>query len=383
VPLYWRLSSFYFFYFGTLGAMMPYWGLYLQSLGFEAQAIGELIAIIMATKMIAPNIWGWLADRSQCHIRLVRISSFLASICFTGIFWGHSYYWLAFIMILFSFFWNAALPQFEATTLAHLGQHARRYSHIRLWGSIGFILTVGLFGHLFEHIDIQFLPWFILGLLSSIGLSSLLVPEAHKASASGIPVAFHQILRQPAVIALFSVFLLMQASHGPYYAFYSIYLEEYDYSRQLIGQLWALGVIAEVGVFLLMHHLLERYNLKKLLIISLALTGLRWLLIGYYVNNLTILTLAQLFHAASFGMYHGVAMQFIRNYFTDHHLGRAQALYSSLSFGAGGALGSWISGYTWATLGAMMTYSLATLLCLLAILISWRWLATHPLNTHS
>ncbi|MDY6993560.1 MAG: MFS transporter, partial [Pseudomonadota bacterium] len=224
MPLYWRLSSFYFFYFGTLGAMMPYWGLYLQSLGFEAQAIGELIAIIMATKMIAPNIWGWLADRSQRHIRLVRISSFLASICFTGVFWGHSYYWLAFIMILFSFFWNAALPQFEATTLAHLGQQARRYSHIRLWGSIGFILTVGLFGHLFEHIHIQFLPWFILGLLTSIGLSSLLVPEAHKAPASGIPVAFHQILRQPAVIALFSVFLLMQASHGPYYAFYSIYL---------------------------------------------------------------------------------------------------------------------------------------------------------------
>lgn len=353
---------------------MPYWGLYLQSLGFGAQAIGELIAIIMATKMIAPNIWGWLADRSQCHIGLVRISSFLASICFAGVFLDHSYYRLALVMILFSFFWNAALPQFEAATLAHLGQQARRYSHIRLWGSIGFIIAVGLLGRLFEQVHIQVLPWLILGLLLNIGLTSFLVPEAHKAPSVGTPLAFNQILRQPAVIALFSVFLLMQASHGPYYAFYSIYLEQNGYSRQLIGQLWALGVIAEVGVFLIMHYLLKRFNLKYLLIFSLALTGLRWLLIGYYVNGLSVLIVAQLFHAASFGMYHGVAMQFIRNYFVDHHLGRAQALYSSLSFGAGGALGSWVSGYTWETLGAMMTYSLASGLCLLAILISWRWL---------
>ena len=41
---YWRLSGFYFFYFAALGALIPFWGLYLQTLGFDAVAIGELIA---------------------------------------------------------------------------------------------------------------------------------------------------------------------------------------------------------------------------------------------------------------------------------------------------------------------------------------------------
>ncbi|NNF97645.1 MAG: MFS transporter, partial [Halobacteria archaeon] len=59
---YWRLSGFYFFYFASLGALLPYWGLYLKSQGYDITAIGDLMAIIMATKIISPNIWGWIAD---------------------------------------------------------------------------------------------------------------------------------------------------------------------------------------------------------------------------------------------------------------------------------------------------------------------------------
>ena len=70
---YWRLSGFYLFYFATLGALLPYWGLYLKSLGFDARAIGSLIAIIMATKIVAPNVWGWIADHANDQDRLADL----------------------------------------------------------------------------------------------------------------------------------------------------------------------------------------------------------------------------------------------------------------------------------------------------------------------
>jgi len=371
--LYWRLSAFYLFYFGSLGALMPYWSLYLKELGFDAQAIGELIAIILATKIIAPNIWGWIADHTGRHIALVRLSSLLSVLCFLGVFLGNSYLWLALVFTAFSFFWNAALPQFEATTLAHLGTQSHRYSHIRLWGSIGFIITVVLFGWLFQYVTITLLPTFLIGLFAGIWLTSLLVPEKATAQLSVSSESFFKIVKRPSIIALFLICFLMQASHGPYYTFYSIYLEDYGYSRDLIGQLWALGVIAEVGAFLVMHRLLMRFRLRHLLIISLGLSAVRWLLIGYYVESLPILLFAQLMHAASFGMYHGVMMQSIRQTFADRHQGRAQALYSSLSFGAGGAVGSLVSGYTWESAGAQMSYLWAALICGVAVWISWQW----------
>ena len=374
LPYYWRLSAFYLFYFGSLGAFLPYLALYLHTLGFNAVAIGELNAILLATKIIAPNISGWIADHTGRHIALVRLSALLAALFFIPLLIvEQSYLWLALIMGVFSFFSHATLPPFEATTLAHLGKQAHRYSQIRLWGSIGFILTVTLFGWLFEYISVTLLPNLLIGLFAGIWLTSLLVPEKKTAHQFLSSESFYQVIKQPSAIALFLVCFLMQASHGPYYTFYTIYLEDYGYSRNLIGQLWALGVVAEVGIFLVMHHLLTRFGLKHLLIISLALSGVRWLLIGYYVESLPILLFAQLFHAASFGLYHGVAMQLIRQHFADQHQGRAQALYSSISFGAGGAIGSLVSGYTWENLGAQISYLWASLICVIAIWITSRW----------
>ena len=47
---YWRLSGFYFFYFAALGAIVPYFSIYLRSVGFNATPIGELMAIIMLSR---------------------------------------------------------------------------------------------------------------------------------------------------------------------------------------------------------------------------------------------------------------------------------------------------------------------------------------------
>jgi MFS family permease len=107
---YWRLSGFYFFYFATLGVLVPYWGLYLQSVGFTPVDIGNLIAILMFSRIVAPMVWGWIADHRESRMAVVRLASFLTIVAFSGAFFGSSFWWLAVVMLLFSFFWHASLP---------------------------------------------------------------------------------------------------------------------------------------------------------------------------------------------------------------------------------------------------------------------------------
>ena len=370
--MYWRLSGFYFFYFASLGALIPYWGLYLKSLQFNVVEIGELVAIMMATKLVAPNIWGWIADHTGQRMNLVRIACLLSVLTFAGVFLVRSYWSMALVMSLFSFFWNAALPQFEATTLNHLGADTHRYSSIRLWGSIGFIIAVTLLGALFEQTGTGGLPVILLGLFAGIWLSSLLVPE----KASGhLPLdhsPLRQVLKKPTVISLLLVCFLIQASHGPYYTFYSIYLSTHGYSESLIGQLWALGVVAEIVVFLRMHRWLPRFGARPLMLVATLLAALRWLLLAGFVDQLWIMALAQTLHAASFGLYHAVSIHLVHELFRGRHQGRGQALYSSLSFGAGGAVGSFLAGYLWVGIGAEWMYVAAALTALAASWITWR-----------
>ncbi|MCP4697069.1 MAG: MFS transporter, partial [Gammaproteobacteria bacterium] len=174
---YWRLSGFYLFYFATLGAFIPYWNLYLQSLAFSPAEIGELTAIVVATRMFSPVLWGWLADRSGCRIPLIQLASLLSVICFAGVFVSQHYWWLAIVMFLFGFFWNAGIPQVDAVTLSFLGENTHRYGHIRLWGPVGFIITVISLGRLLEIESITLLPVIMLVLFLAIWFVSLTIPK--------------------------------------------------------------------------------------------------------------------------------------------------------------------------------------------------------------
>ena len=370
---YWRLSAFYLFYFASLGALIPYWGLYLQGLGFGAVEIGELVAILMGTKLVAPNVWGWFADRFGRRMAIIRLASLLSTLTFVGVFLGNGFWWLALVMTVFSFFWNASLPQFEATTLSHLGDSTHRYSTIRLWGSIGFILTVTGMGWLLGVYGTGLLPKVLLVLFLGIWFASLCAPEG---ATHGEHVAYEplrSVLARREVVALLAVCFLMQASHGPYYTFFSIYMEQYGYSRSVIGQLWALGVIAEIGVFLVMHRWLPRFGPRDLLLASVFLTTIRWVLLAGYPEQLGIILVAQTLHAASFGVYHAVAIHLIHVFFVGRHQGRGQALYSSLSFGAGGAVGSLASGYLWSGYGPQSTYLWAAVTSGAALGVTWKY----------
>ncbi len=370
---YWRLSGFYFFYFALLGSWLPYWGLYLLELGYGAVEIGYLSAVVMATKIVAPNIWGLLADRTGRRTAVIRAGSLLALLAFLGIFWRQDFWALVAIVSIYSFFWNAVLAQFEVVTLSHLGDQYARYSRIRVWGSIGFIVAVAGVGWLMDRIDLRTLPMILAALLALIWLCSLLVAErVNEAGDSRARQGRGQILRQPQVLAFFLVCFLLQVAHGPYYTFFSIHLESLAYSKTATGLLWSLGVFAEVLLFLVMHRVLAGYSIRAIMLVSLLLAVIRWLLIGYLAHSWWWLIIAQCLHAATFGSFHAIAVEIVRRVFVGHQ-GQGMALYSGLSFGAGGAVGAIASGWVW-EIGPQLSFVMASVASALALVIAWRWL---------
>ena len=375
---YWRLSGFYFFYFAALGALIPFWGLYLQSLDFSAIEIGQLMAVLMATKIVAPYLWGWLGDHLGHRMRIVRLASLVSAVVFAGMFWAQGFWWVAATMALFSFFWNASLPQFEVITFSFLGARIKRYAHIRVWGSIGFVLSVALLGVLVDVRGARVILAVVFGLYIGIWLASLLVRDPDSEPHPETQPAIAAVLSKPAILAFFAAVFFMQMGHGAYYTFYSIYMEGYGYSKTLIGQLWALGVLAEVVLFVFMHHVLQRWGGRQVLIFSLLVAAVRWVMVGVFPESLLLMLVAQLLHAATFGAFHASAIHLVHHYFRGRHKGRGQALYSSLSFGAGGAVGSLLSGYAWEALGPTETYLIATAVSLMGAFVAWRFIdATH------
>lgn len=350
--------------------MYPYWPLYLQHLGFTPERIGLLLAVPMVTKLIAPNLWAWLADATGKRLTILRLGSFLGLFCFFGITFNQSFIWLAVVICGYSFFWNAILPQHEVITLGFLKDKPERYSLLRVWGSVGFIFAVLGGGYYFEHISIALFPWVGITLLACIFISSLFIPQSPVGARDHQRQSLWKIVRQPTVIAFLLAGILLQMGHGAYYSFFSIYMEEMGFSRSAIGILWSIGVIAEILIFMVMHNILLGVGVRMVLIASLLLAALRWYLIGNGSEILWLLIFAQCLHAFSFGTFHAASIETIRRLFQSGTQAGGQALYGAVSFGVGGAAGSYLAGHFW-HYGAAQIFNVAAVLCALAALIAW------------
>ncbi|WP_415896463.1 MFS transporter [Neptuniibacter sp. QD72_48] len=382
---YIRLSGFYFFYFALLGALVPYWSLYLKSFQFDAQTIGSLMALLQLSRIVAPNLWGWMADKSGKRVEIVRFGALMTCIMFVGIFWQTTALGIGLVMLGFSFFWNAVLPQFEVITLSQLGKEKSRYSRIRLWGSIGFIVTVAGLGALLDNIDIRWLPWILLVLMVLIWLNTLFIPPAtaqlDAAQISADNRSFMQLLLRPQVMVFFIICFLVQFAHGAYYTFYSVLMVDVGFSRSEVGVLWAVGVIAEVIIFIYMHWMIQRWGIRNIMLVSLLLCVVRWWLIGLVPENLWIMLFAQTLHAATFGTLHAVGIALVHQYFTEKTHGQGQALFSSVGFGLGGALGAYVSGLLWDDFGSFTTFSVSALASLIAVVLAFVWIFPNQVNS--
>jgi PPP family 3-phenylpropionic acid transporter len=361
-------ALFYFWTFAYSGLFGPFWGLYLDSLRFSSWQIALLISLSTLARIVAPGFWGWLADRQGRRRPIILLSS-LASVLGFALICLHdkTFAWMFVWLALVHFFWSAALPLVEASTAWLTRAQPGRYSQVRVWGSIGYLLMALLGGYLLEHWPLASVPWLVLALLALIALAAYGLPETETPAQAETAGSLAATLRQPAVIVLFGCCFLMAFAFGPYYTFYSIGLKNAGYDKSLIGWLWALGVLCEIAVFWLMPRIMRRMALERLMLLSLVCAVLRFALIALAIDRPLWALSAQLLHAPTFALHHAAAIGLIHRYFALAQQAQGQGLYIIASFGVGGSAGGLLAGALWDQGGVALVFALSALAAALGV----------------
>jgi PPP family 3-phenylpropionic acid transporter len=347
-----RLSAFYFTFFVYGGAYVAYFPLYLANRGLSAVEIAWVLALPPLARTFAPAAWGWLADASGAHRGIVVFSCAVTAAAFAFLpFTPH----IALLIALMSVLSAGALPLVEAITLGSLAGQPGRYGPIRLWGSVGFIAAVFAGGAWLDFQPVALLPAALaLFMLLTLGAALVLPPGTAHAGSQAVRLRF-----TPEVRGLLAAGFCMAVAHGALYAFFSLYLEQHGYSGTTIGMLWTLGVLAEIVVFLYLPQLFRRYALSSILAASLLCAVLRFLAIGWATDELWIVLLAQLLHAATFGSFHAASVAAVHRVFPPTAQATGQTLFSSVSYGAGAAAGTLLAGWGWEAGGGQLAFSVA------------------------
>ncbi len=366
VQLRW-ISACYFFFFAILGVMVPYLGVFFENRGFNAQEIGFLLAILMATRIIAPNVWAMVADRTGMRAQLVKWGAAAAAVSYLTFFYNGSFTYLAVSLAIYTFFWNAILAQLEVITLETLGENTSRYGSIRSFGSLGYLVFVVAVGFAISAWGTEILPYVGMTLFIGLLLSTLPLPSERVVTKHRVDKP--KLVLDKALFWFLASATLLQMSAGPFYGFFVLYLKQSGYSEALAGIYVALGVLAEILMFMLAPRLLGRFGGNRLLIVSLGFTTVRWLLMAYFVESYILLGVSQLLHGFTFGLVHAASIQFVHRHFDISHRSKGQALYASLSFGVGGALGTWLCGMIWGDgSGASLAWIVAAVCAFISML---------------
>jgi len=327
------------------------------------------MAVGPVARIFVPNLWAWLADHFHARGKIQRGLAFCSPFVVAGLLLRPGFTGLFLLLIVWSVLWSGLLPLAEAGTMSVLRARMGIYGRIRLWGSIGFVVVVVGGGYLFDAYGVDSFEWVILVLLTLTAASVFALPRDRTNPVSDASISLGSVFRNPGVAGLIAGFFLMQVAHAPYNTFYSIYLVDAGYSTTTVGWLWALGVIAEIALFLWLPRVMRRWRLGQILLACFCFAIARFLMIGWGVSSLTILVIAQLMHAMTFGAFHAAGVAATHKVFRGSFQSRGQALYSSLGYGAGGATGTIAAGYAWQNLGGPITFTLSAAVAMIALLI--------------
>ena len=371
-----NFALFFFAYYGYVGVFSPYASLYFADRGLSATQIGILMSLMQVMRIFGPNVWGWVADQSRRRVLVLRLTSVAAALTFCGMFVGQSFMFFFALMVTVNLFTSAQGPISEALMLSSMRGDLTHYGRVRLWGSVGFIVLVTLSGYALDWQGIELMPWIALLMLvmvTSVTFSLHEEPATQHAQPSN---SVRELLSRKSVLSFFASTFLMIAAHSSLYVYYSLYLSDMGYSKSVIGLMWSLGVIAEILFFFYQAPLFRRFGVRKLMLFSLAIAVIRFLMIGWGAQSLAILLVAQVLHAATFGVHHSASVATLQRWFAGPLQARGQALYISISYGLGGTVGGLLLSACWDTFGARWVYVLAAIMSLLGLIaaqLSYRW----------
>jgi PPP family 3-phenylpropionic acid transporter len=375
-----HFALFFFGYFGYVGVFAPYASLYFADKGMTAAQIGILMSLMQVMRIFGPNLWGWVADHSRQRVSVLRYTALAAVVSFCGLFFGQTFAYFFLVMVVLNLFVSAQAPLSDAMVLSAMRGDLTHYGRLRLWGSVGFIVAVAAAGPLMDWQGIGLMPWIALLMLGLTLVAAWRMREPADGEVPHNAPSAMSLLKRREVAAFFLSTFLMIAAHAALYVFYSLYLEQIGYSKTVIGLMWALGVICEIVFFFYQAPIFRRFGVENLMLASLVLAFIRFLIIGYGAASLVLLLVAQVLHAATFGVHHSASIATLQRWFAGPLQARGQALFISISYGMGGSLGGLVLSACWDKFGAQTVYLTAAIFALggaVAAAYSYHWQHHH------
>lgn len=327
-----RLSGFYIIFFIVGGISLPFWPVWLASKGLDKNQIGLALAIPAWIRVAGSLFWVRMASYYPSY-RLLLATLAVLSLLSYGLFGlVSSVWWIMAVSAFSAFFFTPISPFSDHLTLHYARSHSLDYGRIRLWGSLSFMMTAICSGWVLKDQDPDFILYAIwLALAALIGMS-LIVPSPLQFSTQKSRGSSWELLKTKGWILFLLTTSFLQGSHAVLYVCGTLHWQSKGLSGDIIGVLWAEGVMAEIIIFACGKLIFKYITPLQAFTVAAFAVMVRWAVYSVTADLIYLVPL-QIFHGLTFGLTHLAAMRFLTHYIPTSLAMGGQAMYAGVSTG--------------------------------------------------
>ena len=372
-------SLFFLLFFAGLGLMMPFLSLQFKAVGYNGVQISLLNMLsAMAVILTAPQ-YGLIFDRSKDKRLILLISLAIATVTLFLI-----PYLRAFGAMLVIYTINRVIISSSITASENLsyqvsadknGEEKAAFGSLRMWGSLGFALTALLGGKIFQDYGLLLNDQIFLGFMAAAFVVLLLMPESifrERRTAETIETSLStrgviKLTTKDRYLLLTVVALaLTDPLSDGVRSFEPIFMEELGLPVSVIGLAATLSALLEVPMMLGADRLIERLEVKNLVIAILSFDLTRRLLVWIFPSGWVVFAL-NIMTAISFTLRLITTVHLINLRIPKQYTTTAFTFVFNTMNGIMYILSNAISGVVYDTYGARQIYLVSATLCVIAL----------------
>ncbi|ADQ14955.1 MFS transporter [Halanaerobium hydrogeniformans] len=347
--------KFYNFIFYITMAAFAYFNIYFRDVGLDSFQIGLVNAVPRIFALLLMPIWGIMTDYFQENKKVLFITLIGTLITVLIFPMAVSFKALLIIMFFHTLFQNPVLPLSDCLLLDYLGDQSSLYGRFRLWGSIGYMLTVSLLGYFLEQtasVNLFYVYAFIL-VLSIIMLRFL--PQSSREIEVLNLADFTKIFKKRRLLYFLIFVFVLQTTMNANYTYFPLYIVDHGGGEFLLGIAMTISSASEILAFFFSDKIIKSNRFSKVIfLISLSFV-FRWLLLAFFPINAVILA-AQLFHSITFGLFFTVGVDYVNKISGEKFRATGQNIYSGVYMGLSAISGSLIGGKIYQLFGGEIMY---------------------------
>lgn len=319
--------------FVGLGVSLPFFPVWLESRQLAPSTIGLILSIPMLVRIVVTAPLMSLVDRGLSPRRLLAMAYLTVAASYALLLIAPGAAAIAAIVAVAAVAQAPIVPASDLVTLERVRREPRLdYGRLRLWGSVAFLVSNIVAGHLLATFEPSAVVWILAFLaLAALAVVRVAVPAPGRSEdARRSPMREPSAARWPMGLWLvIAAAACIQASHAGVYAFGSLHWREIGFANTTIGYLWATGVLAEIVVFACCGEVVGRSSTALFFIMTGAGAAILRFAALATEPGLAITVGLQALHGLSFGATHLGAMAALAALAPPDVRGRAQGTLSS------------------------------------------------------